>query len=87
MQAGEGGRERERERGRERIPSRFHSANMEPDAGLEPINYEITTWAEIKSQTLNQLNHPGTLRSDTLDGIFSLKGNHIANNHHEKDQK
>ena len=42
-------RERERaeegqtERGRERIPSRFHVASAEPDVGLELMNCEIMT--------------------------------------------
>ena len=29
-------------------------------AWLEPTNHDIMTWAEIKSQTLNRLRHPGT---------------------------
>ena len=53
------GKERERERGRERIPSRFHTISTEPYVGLDLTNCENTTWAEIKSQTLNQLSHPG----------------------------
>ena len=49
------------ERGeKRRIPSRLHTISAEPDAGLEPMNREIVTWAEIKSQTLNWLSHPGT---------------------------
>ena len=36
---GEGQRERERER----IPSRLQAVGTEPDAGLELINREITT--------------------------------------------
>ena len=35
------GTERERERGRERIPSRLHTVSIEPDAGLELRNHEI----------------------------------------------
>ena len=31
----------ERERIRERIPSRFHTVSMEPDVGLEVTNHEI----------------------------------------------
>ena len=38
-QAGEG----QRKRGRERIPSRLHAVNVEPDARLEPTNCEIMT--------------------------------------------
>ena len=30
------------ERGRERIPSRLHAVSKEPDAGLDPLNREIT---------------------------------------------
>ena len=32
--------------------------SMEPDAGTLSQDPEITTWAKIKSQMLNQLNHP-----------------------------
>ena len=60
---GEREREREREstweRGRERISSRLHAISAEPDRGLKPTNPKIMTWAEIKSQTLNWLSHPG----------------------------
>ena len=48
-----------REREGERLPSRFHAASAEPDARLKLMNCEIMTSAEIKSQTLNQLSHPG----------------------------
>ena len=34
-----------------------------PMWGLELTNYEIMTWAEIKSWTLNQLSHPSTPRT------------------------
>ena len=34
---------RGRERGRERIPSRFHAASAEPSAGLKLTNREIVT--------------------------------------------
>ena len=54
-QAEEGQKERERER----IPNRLYTVSPEPDVGLEPTNWEIMTCAEIKSQTLNQLSHPG----------------------------
>ena len=33
--------------------------NTEPDIGLNLTNHEIMTKAKIKSQTLNQLSHPG----------------------------
>ena len=36
------------------IPSRVRTVSTEPDSGLDPRNYEIMTWAEIKSQTLNR---------------------------------
>ena len=48
---------RGRERGRARKLSRLHSINAESDVGLDPMNCEIVTWAEIKSQTLNQLSY------------------------------
>ena len=38
---------RGRERGRQRIPSRLHTINAEPDAGLELVNREIVTRAEV----------------------------------------
>ena len=59
-------RGRGRERRRERIPSRLHAVNTQPNTGLSLINCEIMTWAKIKSQTLNRLNHP-----DTLFWLFS----------------
>ena len=39
----EQGRSRERGIERERIPSRLHTVSTEPDAGLKPMNHEITT--------------------------------------------
>ena len=33
----------QRERGRERIPSRLYTVSKEPDAGLDPTNPEIVT--------------------------------------------
>ena len=65
-------RERERtsrggaERGRQRILSRLCAVSTEPDVGLEPTNREMMTQAEIKSQTLNPLSHPGVLNVVTL---------------------
>ena len=35
--------ERERERGRERIPSRLHTVSEEPDSALELTNRKIMT--------------------------------------------
>ena len=48
------------EKERERIPSMLHTASMEPDVGLKLTNREIITWAKVKSQTFNQMSHPGT---------------------------
>ena len=39
----ESGSGAERERGRERIPSRFLAISAEPDVGLKPMNREIMT--------------------------------------------
>ena len=39
LEAGDG----QRERGRERIPSRLHTVSVEPDVGLELTNREIMT--------------------------------------------
>ena len=61
VRAGEGQREK-----RERIPSRLHTVGMEPDVGLEPVNREIMTRAEIKTQTLHQLSHPGAPGGEVL---------------------
>ena len=36
-------REREGEKGRERIPSRLHTISLEPDLGLELMSQEIIT--------------------------------------------
>ena len=49
---------RQRERGRERIPSGLRDVSTEPNSGLKPMNHQIMIWAEIKSQMLNQLSHP-----------------------------
>ena len=40
-------REEQRERERERIPSRLHTVSTEPNAGLELTNREIMTWAKV----------------------------------------
>ena len=57
----------DRVRGRERIPSRSHPVSMEPDAGLKPMNCEMVTRAETKSQMLNRLSPPGAPTGPTLD--------------------
>ena len=51
---------REGEAERERIPSKLGAVRAEPHAGLELTNCKIMTRAEIESQMLNQLSHPGT---------------------------
>ena len=59
----EAGAERERER--ERIPTRFHAQyEAQPRAWFH--NTGIMTWANIESQTLNQLNHPSVPRAHVL---------------------
>ena len=52
VRAGEG----QRERGRESQVGFRYS----PEPALNPTNYEIMTWAKIKSQMLSLLSHPGT---------------------------
>ena len=44
----------ERQRVREKIPSRPCTVSAEPDGGLEPLNCEIMTRAKIKSQVLTE---------------------------------
>ena len=44
----------ERERGREN--PKHSTLSTEPNAGLEPTNREIVSWAKIKSRTLNRLS-------------------------------
>ena len=50
----EGGGEHERgkdtERGRDWIPSIFHTVSTKPNTGLELVNSEIMTRAEIESE-------------------------------------
>ena len=55
-----GGAERRREG--ERIPSSLCIVSTQPNVRLELTNCEIMTRAEIKSQMLNQLSHPGASR-------------------------
>ena len=43
---------RDRETGRQRIPSRLHTVSTEPNVGLDLTNCEIMTSAEIGSQML-----------------------------------
>ena len=51
---------RGKERGREFQAGSTLSVRS-PMQGLNLMKQEIMTWAEIKSQTLNQLSHPGAL--------------------------
>ena len=51
--------EREREREGGRVLSRLHTQHG-AQCRTRPHDPEIMTWAEIKSQTLNWLNHPDT---------------------------
>ena len=51
----------EQPRGRGRGGKESCAVSTEPDAGLDPMNCEIMTWAQIQTWTLNQLSHPGTL--------------------------
>ena len=48
----------EREGERENL-KRLHTVSAETNAGLEPTNYEIMSWAKIKSRTLNHLSPLG----------------------------
>ena len=50
----------------ESIPSRLHAVSAKADMGLELMNHEITTWAEIKSQRLNGLSQLGAPKTTTL---------------------
>ena len=47
-QAGEGQREEETE---SEAGSRIWTVSTEPDAGLESMNHEIMTWAEVRHPT------------------------------------
>ena len=46
--------------------------SMEPNAELELMTPEIKTQAEIKSQTQNQLSHPGAPSTKLF--LFSFHG-------------
>lgn len=64
-------RERGREKGRERIRSRPSAVSAEPDSGLDPVNSEIMTPTEIKSQTLNTLQTEPTATQVPLLGSLN----------------
>ena len=61
------GRSRERERERERETQAGSELLVQ---GLDPMNYEIMTLAEIKSQMLNRLSCPGAPRVPVLFFFF-----------------
>ena len=68
----------QRERERERIPSRLLADSAEPNAGLDLTNRDTTIWAEIKSQTLNRRSHPRVLWKYFLKSTLSINCvNHI----------
>ena len=50
---------RERAEKERKNPNRLRGVNAEANMGLNLMNREILTWAEIQSQTLNQLSHLG----------------------------
>ena len=52
-------RVREGQREERESPSRLHKVSTQLDVGIEVMNHEIMTSAEIKSWKLNQLGHPG----------------------------
>ena len=54
--------EEQRERISSKLPAR-HRTLWKPQSQ----DSEITIWAETKSQTFNQLSHPGTSDCGTLD--------------------
>ena len=57
VQGGDGQRERDTE---PEGGSRFWAVSTEPDAGLELMNHEIMTWAEVRHLTdwATQVPHP-----------------------------
>ena len=59
----------ERDRGRERIPSRLHTQHG-ARCGARSHDPGITTRAEIESQTLNPLSHPGAPLGQTFEWFF-----------------
>ena len=62
----------ERERGRERIPSRPLTVITEPNMGLKPMNYEIMAPAKTMIQTLNQVSHAGSPQNYFLNPYHVL---------------
>ena len=66
--------EEQRERERDRIPSRLHAVSEEPDLGLELMNCKIMTQAQMKSQMLNRLSHSGAPHDLYFLNIRLIKG-------------
>ena len=65
-------REGEREREREKESQAGSTVSAEPDLGLDLRNSEIMTGVEIKSRTLNRLNHSGIPKTLNFDAYAVL---------------
>ena len=52
------------------------SASAEPDSGLDLMNHETMTWAEIMGQTLNRLSHAGAPVCFVSSGYVSPSSSH-----------
>ena len=65
---GEGLRDREGER----IPSRICTISIEPDAGLEPTNREIRTWAKVGHLTDGTTQVPLKLRKKFINYLACI---------------
>ena len=74
-------RQRERERERRRVregdtesetSSRLWAVSTEPDAGLEPVNHEIMSWAQVGLLTDRDAQAPPTYYIFTLCQSFTL---------------
>ena len=61
--------EDQRDRERERIPSRVCAISPKSDMGIDPMNCKIMTWAEIESRMLNWLSHPGTPKKQHFKSV------------------
>ena len=66
------GREAEREGDTEPEGSGLSAVSTEPDAGLEPTNHEIMTWAEVRRLTNWATQAPLSLILENLPQILSL---------------
>ena len=54
--------------------------------GLIPLNYEIMTWAKIKTQMLNQLSHPGIPKAGLLKVLQGQEQSYGGSNGHWHDK-